>query len=435
MFVTHLKVRNFKSFSEEEWSFIAPFTVIVGENASGKTTILDALAVAAGSFIRGIDVARSNARPIYTSEIRVRTIDNQPRPQLPSEIITTGPVMPGNKEITWTRDVVQFTKKTTTRFAEARNIERLALSLLNQSRLKGNTVLPVFAYHGTGRLWAQHEQRTVDYTQQGEGVAIAYANCLSPKSSARDFLSWYKTYEDTVRKFDNKRDIELLEALKETIISMLPQNQWNDIAFNFLEDDLMGWFLNPNGERECLRFGQLSDGYRNLIGMVADIAYRCINLNPHLGREAVKKTPGLVLIDELDLHLHPNWQRRVVDDLKKAFPAIQFICTTHSPFIVQSLRSEELINLDKITDVNYQDLTIGEVATRIMGAQSEFSEQNQKNEDLSDEYLKALNSEEHMKMLSEGRLEDIASRIMDPGLRAFLKLQRLNRSNRTNETN
>ena len=97
---------------------------------------------------------------------------------------------------------------------------------------------------------------------------------------------------------------------------------------------------------QWMSFNMLSDGYQNIIRLAADIAYRAITLNPHLGADAVKETEGVVLIDEIDMHLHPSWQRNIIADLKKTFPRIQFIVTTHSPFIVQSLRAEELINLD-----------------------------------------------------------------------------------------
>jgi predicted ATP-binding protein involved in virulence len=114
----------------------------------------------------------------------------------------------------------------------------------------------------------------------------------------------------------------------------------------------VGLFERDN-KVEKLFFGQLSDGYRNLIGMVADIAYRCIKLNPHLGENVISHTPGIVLIDDLDLHLHPNWQKRIVADLKNIFTSIQFVATTHSPFIVQSLKADELINLDGVKGLDY----------------------------------------------------------------------------------
>lgn len=72
------------------------------------------------------------------------------------------------------------------------------------------------------------------------------------------------------------------------------------------------------------------------------------------------------MIDELDLHLHPNWQRHVVHDLKEAFPNLQFVATTHSPFIVQSLQADELINLDAPADIVPYKCGLEEVAESIM---------------------------------------------------------------------
>lgn len=119
--------------------------------------------------------------------------------------------------------------------------------------------------------------------------------------------------------------------------------------------------------------------------MVADIAYRCIKLNPHLGDDAVSLTPGLVLIDELDLHLHPNWQKRIVSDLKTVFKNIQFVATTHSPFIVQSLKSDELINLDEVKGLDYDPnkYSVEEISENEMGVinvkrSAEFSEMQSK---------------------------------------------------------
>ncbi len=90
-------------------------------------------------------------------------------------------------------------------------------------------------------------------------------------------------------------------------------------------------------------FDNLSDGQRIYIAMVADIARRACLLNPHLGENVLKETPGIVLIDELDLHLHPKWQRSIVKNLKETFPKIQFIATTHSPQIIGECKTDEII--------------------------------------------------------------------------------------------
>ena len=107
------------------------------------------------------------------------------------------------------------------------------------------------------------------------------------------------------------------------------------------------------GDGQELPIRMLSDGYRNTLGMIGDIAYRMAELNPHLTTDS----SGIVLIDELDLHLHPKWQRHIVNDLKTIFPNCQFIVTTHSPFIIQSLESGELLKLDETPEIEYDDFT------------------------------------------------------------------------------
>ena len=146
-----------------------------------------------------------------------------------------------------------------------------------------------------------------------------------------------------------------------------------EIYFDFERKDIVIHFAND----KFLEFSSLSDGQRTLIAMVADIARRACLLNPHLGENAVKDTPGVVLIDELDLHLHPKWQRSIVANLKKAFPKIQFFATTHSPQIIGEVRTEELIVLGEDGVVQRPDqsfgLESGQVLDWVMGAQSRDS--------------------------------------------------------------
>lgn len=387
MTIGKIKIKNFKGFTDEVFELNARFTVFIGDNAKGKTSILDAIAIAAGCYMRGIDVATKEARSIDKKEVRIKTIDGQPRPQLPVEIEAFGIVNGIDLSEGWKRTVDKLNTGAKTTYVNAKNIERIASEMLKESRTNGKVTFPVIAYHGTGRLWAEHEEKKAQYKKQGEGVEMAYLRCLSPKSSSKEFLSWYKTYEDEVKKFGLESDKLLLDTFKKAIIAMIPDNQWSDMSYSFKDDDLIGLFKNEN-ESERLLFSQLSDGYRNLVGMVADIAYRCIKLNPHLGVDAVSLTPGLVLIDELDLHLHPNWQKRIVSDLKNVFKQIQFVATTHSPFIVQSLKAEELINLDSVkgldTDPNkysVEEISENEMGVKNVKRSNSFSEMQEKAKD------------------------------------------------------
>lgn len=336
-----IRIYNYRGFQHSFFELDPQFTVFIGDNGTGKTSILDACAVAIGSFFLGIDIVRSTeSKNIGRDDVYLKQIEGQPRPQLPAVIMARGIV--NDRPIKWARNVDEFTKKTTTKYSRATNIKKVAQNMLKESRKTGKVNFPVIAYHGTGRLWAQHENPK--YVAQKEGVEMGYKNALSAKSDSKAFLSWYKTYEDEVQKFNRPMDRLHLKTFKITITSLV--KQWTNMAYSRSREDLVGTYTDKEGKRHELAYSQLSDGYRNAIGIAADIAYRCIQLNPHLKDKAIKESEGIVLIDEIDLHLHPNWQQNIVADLKRVFPKIQFIATTHSPFIVQSLTKKELVNLD-----------------------------------------------------------------------------------------
>ena len=192
----------------------------------------------------------------------------------------------------------------------------------------------------------------------------------------------------------------------------------------------LGTLILERENGDYIRFSDLSDGYRNVIAIAADIAIRMVMLNPHLADNALLMTPGVILIDEIDLHLHPMWQRRIVDDLRRTFPKVQFICTTHSPFIVQSLRSgEELISLDSEVISNVNNLPIAEVAEGLMGvSETEYSERYVHMKDTATSYLESL---QEMPIEPGQRLDDFKERLArkispyadNPAFQAFLEMK------------
>jgi predicted ATP-binding protein involved in virulence len=168
-----------------------------------------------------------------------------------------------------------------------------------------------------------------------------------------------------------------------------------------------------------------------MLAMVADIAYRAALLNPHLGERAAEQTPGIVLIDELDLHLHPKWQRRVVEDLRTTFPQVQFVATTHSPFIIQSLRPGELINLEEPTQSGPPSQSIEDIAEQVMGVEvPQRSERYQKMMEAAEEYYRVLQearattSPEQRESLKL-RLDELSAPFSDNvAYHAFLRMER-----------
>ena len=176
-----------------------------------------------------------------------------------------------------------------------------------------------------------------------------------------------------------------------------------------------------------LPLNQLSDGERSFLAIISDLVRRLSLANPDL--DDPLHGAGIVLIDELELHLHPTWQRQVVEKLRTTFPNIQFIATTHSPFVIQSLRPGELINLDPEEFVEYADKSIEDIAENVMGV-----ELPQK----SERYLQMMTAaEEYFRLLrtptdnaadvnaAEKRLNELAAPFSDdPAFQALLKLER-----------
>src|SRR5512133_2268754 len=130
----------------------------------------------------------------------------------------------------------------------------------------------------------------------------------------------------------------MLEAARNATDTVLSPSRWSRLDWDFMAADVVA----SHPEQGKLRVSYLSDGIRNLIGLVADLAHRAARLNPHLGADACRKCPGIVLIDEVDMHLHPAWQQVVVTLLRNAFPRVQFVLTTHSHLVASTVPSASI---------------------------------------------------------------------------------------------
>lgn len=134
-----------------------------------------------------------------------------------------------------------------------------------------------------------------------------------------------------------------------------------------------------------LQIDQLSGGYKAVLSVIADIAKRLSMANPD--SQNPLEEDAVILIDELDLHLHPKWQKEIVDDLKRTFPNCQFIVSTHSPFVIQSLNAEELFDIKTMQyaeeEGSYKGWSIEAIQEHKMGVEPKISIFNQYLEEFS----------------------------------------------------
>ncbi|MEY4905685.1 MAG: hypothetical protein RLZZ292_3500 [Bacteroidota bacterium] len=334
MRINQLHIKNFKGFEDKFFEFPEQVTVLIGDNATGKSSILDALAVAAGTYLLGIESFPAvQIRSIKKEEIRsIYYEDGNEEKQGIVEIEATG-ILDGEK-ITWKRTLESEKGKTTTKSAQKLIKKVKALEVKHN---EGKFNRPIIAYYGTGRLWAEHNQKQNSFSNN-----FGYIDCLTSKSSVKEFIAFYQLIDKQIGR-DNSGNSILTKICENSILAMIEGGV--SMHYSHHRQDIIFTIKNKTtGNIETKPFKQLSDGYRSMISLVADIAFRSWAVNSRWG--TTKEYEGIVLIDEIDLHLHPNWQRHVISDLKRVFPKIQFIITTHSPFIVQELNSSELINLE-----------------------------------------------------------------------------------------
>ncbi|WP_439490802.1 AAA family ATPase [Algoriphagus sp.] len=422
MKIDSLELKNFRNFEDATFHFPTNFTVVIGENGKGKSSVLQGLRVAAATFLMGIDEAERYH--IQKEDVRRIDLENRFVPQRNCSFKATGIL--NDTAIEWKRTLAKPSGRTD--YKDAYDLINIAEALNKAVNLdlEENVDLPVISFFSTARLWVDSKQ-TVALKKKGSKLKDGYARCLDDRSDKKSPMEWIKSA--TWKKLKEKQGgSALLQGVLEAIDTCIPH--WTPTDWDEDSDDLGGNYIDPSNKKTFIPLYFLSDGLRTMAAMVADIAYRCVVLNPHLGKDAVKLSKGIVLIDEIDMHLHPKWQQSVVGDLKKAFPNIQFIATTHSPFIVQSLTTEELINLDANTDDDPNKLSIQDVSSHIMKVEPR-SLKYQDQYDFTQEYLALLGGIKEGRKGStkqlKSKLETIekSAEINDPAVAAFLKMNRL----------
>lgn len=368
MIVQKIIMHNFRRYEDACFSFHHRFNVLIGNNGRGKTTILDALAIMLNTYLLHSKIA-TGGTGIKNNDARfvVRNVSGQVffEPQSDVWLKTSADI--DGKTIEWQRELRD-------RGGKAKELVKLGEQAIKALKNGDKPNLPLLLYYGTGRLWESHRNKQVD---NQKSQLDAYRYCLDPKSDQNAFEKWFRrlSYSELLKENDKK--IPALEALREAVVCCTPG------ASRYYYDPAREQIMIELAHEGLMPFNNLSDGFRNMIAMVSDIAHRASKLNPHLAENAARETKGIVLIDELDLHLHPKWQRRVALDLQKAFPNLQFITTTHSPFIIQSLKPGQVIDLEQETSCDCTHFAESGVASPMPGA--EFS--NRSIEDITEDIM------------------------------------------------
>ncbi|MCI7613398.1 MAG: AAA family ATPase [Selenomonadaceae bacterium] len=265
--------------------------------------------------------------------------------QVPVYVEANG-TAPDAGELTWKRSLSSLQGRTTIK--DAKEIIDYGRELQAGIRSgEAGVVLPLIAYYGTGRLWARKQNRSGGYSDlrnQPASRLQGYQDCLSAVSNEKMMLSWFA--QMTYLRLQEEQEIPELalveHAMAECYRGIEITAKSVSVRYSVKLSELEIRIVRQDESVEYLPLHLLSDGIKTILNMVADIAYRMAVLNLQLGQDILNKTPGVVLIDEVDMHLHPAWQKRILSDLRKIFPEIQLIVTTHAPSVLVNTHHEEV---------------------------------------------------------------------------------------------
>ena len=348
-----IKIKNYRCFKDVEIDFDDHITLVVGKNGAGKTAILDAVAVSIGTFLLGID--GGVGRSILKDDARYEfydldgTIDSQH--QFPVKIESIGDCR-NEENVKWVRSLNSENGKTTIK--DAVELTSIAKKV-QQQIMKGykTLILPLISYYGTGRLYAQKKEKRNIKSLTEFRRQVGYVDCMAAESNEKLMLNWFQT--QTLKSLQKQQKTGVLEPpiLLKTVekaicrcYERISGSKNASISFDLDTHRLMLEFEKAEGDAQKFAMDEMSDGYKNTLSMIGDIAYRMAVLNPILGDQVLEKTPGVVLIDEIDLHLHPQWQQTILSDLHVIFPKVQFIVSSHAPAVINSVPREQIRILD-----------------------------------------------------------------------------------------
>ena len=322
MNIKNITIENFRGVRNFSYGCSASLNVFAGVNGAGKSTVLCAVDILLGWLISRLRNAKGRGYNLTDADITGGC----------DYCLLKIVVSYRGQDVSWQL----YKQKSTVRTKPANKSSLEQLTMLANGIISDNEAnadmacLPLFAFYGVTRIVdstpirirKRHAMAMIDtYDSKNEGQA-----------NYRSLFAWFRELEDienaNYRETGVLTENVQLKAVRKAIVDTVP-------GFEELKvkRSPRGFVIKKNGQE--FRFDQLSDGEKAYIAIVADIARKLGMTHPSL-QDPLQAT-GIVMIDEVDLHLHPSWQWEVVPQLAKTFPQVQFFMTTHSPYVLTNV--------------------------------------------------------------------------------------------------
>lgn len=322
--ITHLHIENFRCISDFDYNLSAQLNVLVGINGSGKSSVLAAIDILMSWFIARLRNVKGNGLSLKDHDI----MDGRNYCRLEISL---------SNGVCWklyyqhskvrTKPIDKSNLQTLTEFANSVVMANQGTDCIYE--------VPLYVQYGV--------TRTVDsvpakiHKKHALGIYDVYNKDYEKKMNFQSFFVWFREREDMeneqLRETGELTEDIQLKAVRNAVSLILPEFG----GLKVKRTAPSGFMISKNGQRYM--FNQLSDGEKSYIVLVADIARKLSMTHPN--SENVLLEHSIIIVDEVDLHLHPKWQRDMLHQLRKVFPNCQFIVSTHSPYVISNIKSRE----------------------------------------------------------------------------------------------
>lgn len=327
MKVKRLKMNSFRGISDLTLEFDTDEpTVFIGINGVGKSSILECLAILLSWLTKRIQTPNSNGRSFNEDDIKNGCKETH------NEIT----ISINDWEVVWSLTKVRKgrSQDTSSHLGDLKKVVAHIHSQLDASYAP----LPLAVYYPTNRAVLDIPLK-IRTKHSFEKITVYDEVLTEGQIDFRRFFEWFRVREDyenelRLNNTNEYRDRQL-EAVRYAIANLL--NGWSNLR---VRRSPLRMTVDKQGDE--LIVNQLSDGEKCLLALAGDLARRLAIANPDRNYNPLEGS-GVVLIDEIELHLHPKWQRAIIPNLKKTFPNCQFIITTHSPQVISDLKWVHLL--------------------------------------------------------------------------------------------
>lgn len=346
-----IRLENFRCYTDQSIDFRPGINLLIGDNASGKTTVLKACKYILSSFFSGFSDENTKWISPSSGDFTTLVRNGIIMPEKPIKLhFICNPDMyerlphedyfynPGDNEEEYTlqKNSRKNSRALVSGITDYKDYaDLLYKKFFDDEKYTQVHALPLFAYFSSEDIHASRKIDSDKFKSYAQKSSFGYYECLDGNGF---FPFWMKRL---LVLREGEKNLEEIEIVRQAIITALGIEGCriiNDIDIRPNKKEI--YYILADGRE--VRAEDLSDGYKRLVNIITDLAFRCALLNRGIYRlQSASLTKGTVLIDEMDLHLHPTLQSSVLKGLQRAFPNMQFIVTTHAPMVMTGVESTE----------------------------------------------------------------------------------------------